>query len=186
LTIDLAAALRRVKPERRADRLRPRTPSELIDVADIAGGRFTAVLDTCVYIDDAADRLPAAAERLIDSGILFHCAVSLGEIAVGLGHLSPQSPRYRTVRAYYRDLLKRVPAQRVLIPDADTWVQAGLLAGTVARIQDYDRRQLKAALNDALIFVAAVKAGLPVLTANADFDLLSQLDPRGRIVFYRA
>ncbi|MEL6062021.1 MULTISPECIES: hypothetical protein [unclassified Methylobacterium] len=38
---------------------------------------------------------------------------------------------------------------------------------------------------DALIFLTATRAGLPVLTANRDdFDLIQQLAPEGRFVLY--
>ena len=40
-------------------------------------------------------------------------------------------------------------------------------------------------LNDALIFLTAAKAGLPVLTSNRrDFDLLQQIIPTGRFIVY--
>ncbi len=40
-------------------------------------------------------------------------------------------------------------------------------------------------MNDALLFATARKHGLTVLTRNtADFDLLQQLDPVGRVLFY--
>jgi predicted nucleic acid-binding protein len=41
-------------------------------------------------------------------------------------------------------------------------------------------------LNDALIFATGRKFGHTVLTRNvADFDFLHQLDPSGRVLFYR-
>jgi predicted nucleic acid-binding protein len=41
--------------------------------------------------------------------------------------------------------------------------------------------QCKDALNDALIYLTALKRGVPVLTENRrDFDLLNQLVPSGR------
>jgi hypothetical protein len=41
-------------------------------------------------------------------------------------------------------------------------------------------------LNGALLFETARKRGCAVLTRNVvDFDLLQQLDPSGRIMFYR-
>jgi hypothetical protein len=40
-------------------------------------------------------------------------------------------------------------------------------------------------LADALIFLTAAKAGLPVLTANRDeFDLIQPLAPHGRSIYF--
>ena len=70
--------------------------------------------------------------------------------------------------------------------DRDVWREAGVLAGLLARLQGYGRRERRKALNDALIFLTAAKNGCAVLTRNlADFDLLMQLDPRGRAIFYQ-
>ena len=60
-----------------------------------------------------------------------------------------------------------------------------MVAGTLARTQGYQPHQRKACLNDALIFLTAAKAGLPVLTSNRDeFDLIQQLAPEGRFIHY--
>jgi phage I-like protein len=43
------------------------------------------------------------------------------------------------------------------------------------------------ALQDCVLFLQAQKLGFAVLTANvAEFDLLLQLVPTGRVLFYRA
>jgi hypothetical protein len=47
-------------------------------------------------------------------------------------------------------------------------------------IQPYQRKEC---LNDALIFLTAAKAGIPVLTANRDeFDVIQQLAPAGQFI----
>jgi predicted nucleic acid-binding protein len=41
-------------------------------------------------------------------------------------------------------------------------------------------------LNDALLFATARKYGCVVLSRNVrDFDLLQQLDPSGKVMFYK-
>jgi predicted nucleic acid-binding protein len=78
-----------------------------------------------------------------------------------------------------------IPPTRLLTPDADIWMDAGVVAGTLARCQAYQRHQRKECLNDALIFLTAIKAGLPVLTANRDeFDLIQQLVPQGQFIYF--
>jgi predicted nucleic acid-binding protein len=70
-------------------------------------------------------------------------------------------------------------------PDQRVWRDAGILAGLLARLQQYGKAEQRKSLNDALIFLSAAKAGLTVLTRNlSDFDLLLQLAPYGKVLFY--
>ncbi len=55
----------------------------------------------------------------------------------------------------------------------------------VARLQKYGKADQRRVLNDALILLSAARAGLAVLTRNIrDYDLLLQLAPEVRAVFY--
>jgi len=186
LTIDLAAGLRRIKADRRRARLTPRPRSALVAAADVAGaGRAAVLLDTNVYILSAAGRLPPATAALVDRGLLFHCSVCIAELTTGVANADPAHPNGKAVRDHYEALIASFPRTRLLTPDAETWAQAGLIAGTLARTQHYQRHQRKECLNDALIFLTAARAGLPVLTANRDeFDLIQQLAPHGRFVHF--
>jgi predicted nucleic acid-binding protein len=184
LTIDLAGALRKLKPEKRRARLAARPRQEPVSAADLAGAGPLALLpDTNVYILDAAGRLPSEAAALVDRALLVHCSVCLGELAVGVANADPERAGWRTGRDHYAALFAAVPATRLLTPDAQVWTEAGLIAGTLARTQGYGKAQLKGLLADALIYLTATKAGLPVLTADrADFDIIQQLAPEGRVV----
>ena len=143
------------------------------------------VADTNVYINDAAGRLPTEAESLLDRALLFHCSVCLAEIAVGVANGDPAHPRWTAARDHYAELIAAIPPTRLLTPDADVWADAGIIAGTLSRIQGYQTHQRKECLNDALILLTAAKAGLPVLTANRDeFDLLQQLAPEAQFIHY--
>lgn len=186
MTIDLRQHLRRVKPDKHLSQLAPRGSDVLVAAADIAGeGRAAILLDTNVYIRDAAGTLPAAAASLVDRGLLFHCAVCVGELSTGVANTDPSRAGWKTMRDHYAGLIASIPPTRLLTPDADVWTEAGLVAGTLARTQTYQRHQRKEALNDALIFLTAAKAGLPVLTANRDeFDLIQQLAPHGRFIHF--
>jgi predicted nucleic acid-binding protein len=76
------------------------------------------------------------------------------------------------------------PAHRILTPDRNIWREAGMLAGLLARLQGYGKKERRKALNDALIFLTAAKSGCVVLTRNlSEFDLLMQLDARGQAIF---
>jgi predicted nucleic acid-binding protein len=140
------------------------------------------MLDTNVYIQSAAGRLPVAVGNLIEQGLLFHCAVCIGELTTGVANADPAQAGWNTIRDHYDSLIARIPATRVLTPDAEIWAEAGLIAGTLARIQGYQRKEC---LNDALIYLTAAKAGLPVLTTNRiEFDMIQQLAPYGRFIHF--
>jgi predicted nucleic acid-binding protein len=186
LTIELRQHLRRVKPDKHLAQLAPRSAAELVAAADVAGeGRAAILLDTNVYIRDAAGTLPAATAALVDRGLLFHCSVCIAELSTGIANEDPSHAGWKATREHYAGLIASFPPTRVLTPDPAIWTEAGLIAGTLARTQSYQRHQRKEALNDALIFLTAAKAGLPVLTADRDdFDLIQQLAPRGRFVHF--
>jgi predicted nucleic acid-binding protein len=186
LTIDFPGSLRRIKPEKRLAQISPRPSGELVAAASIAGSGWTVILlDTNVYIRSAAGTLPAAAVALVDQGLLFHCSVCVSELATGVANANPSHAGWKALRAYYRDLIATFPPTRVLTPDSQIWAEAGLIAGTLARTQGFQPHQRKECLNDALIFLTAAKAGLPVLTANREeFDLIQQLAPQGQFIHY--
>jgi predicted nucleic acid-binding protein len=186
LSIDLDAAIRRRKPEKRTRQLIARPDADLVSAADLPlAGPVALIADTNVYINDAAGRLPAHVDALLDRTILFHCSVCVAEIATGVANGDPTHSGWRNTRTVYAEVLGAIPETRLLTPDARIWVDAGLIAGTLARTQGFQPHQRKEMLNDALIFLTAAKAGLAVLTADRDhYDLLQQICPEGRFVFY--
>lgn len=155
-------------------------------MADLApAGPVALMADTNIYINDAAGNLPPMVEALLDRALLFHCSVCVGELAVGVANGDPTHPRWAATRDHYAGLVAAMPPSRLLTPDDQVWAEAGLVAGTLARTQGYQPHQRKECLNDALIFLTAARAGLPVLTSNRDeFDLIQQLCPDGRFVHY--
>ena len=178
--------MRRRKPEKHRAQLGTRPSGKLTGVGDLApAGRVVLVPDTNVYINDAAGRLPAEVAGLLDRALLFHCSVCVAELAVGVANGDPAHPRWKATREHYGALITTMPTSRLLTPDPDIWVEAGLVAGTLARTQGYQASQRKECLNDALILLTAAKAGLPVLTANCDeFDLIQQIAPETRFIHY--
>lgn len=186
MTIDHSASLRRIKVDKRRAPLKPRPAAALIAAADIVGGgRAAIMLDTNVYILSAAGRLPAPAADLVARGLLFHCSVCIAELTTGIAHADPAGSDWTALRDHYVGLMASIPDTWLLNPDREIWAEAGLIAGTLARTQTYQRHQRKECLNDTLIFLTAARAGLPVLTANRDeFDLIQQLEPRGRFIHF--
>ena len=64
--------------------------------------------------------------------------------------------------------------------------RAALLSGILCRLQGYEKDGKLRALQDCVLFLQAQRLGLVVLTANgSDYDILLQLIPTGRVLFYR-
>jgi predicted nucleic acid-binding protein len=186
LSIDLRDTLRRRKPERRQVQLTVRPRGELVGVEDFApSGRVLLMPDTNVYIGAAGGTLPASVRNLVERALLFHCSVCLGELATGVANANPSLPSWAALRAHYVDLFDSIPSARLLNPDAQVWSDAGVVAGALARTQGFQRHERKECLNDALIYLTAAKAGVPVLTADrTQFDLIQQLAPEGHFIHF--
>ena len=72
------------------------------------------------------------------------------------------------------------------MPDLEVLGRAALLSGVLCRLQGYGKDGKLRALQDCVLFLQARKLGLVVLTANvSDYDILLQLVPEGRVLFYR-
>jgi predicted nucleic acid-binding protein len=184
LSIDLKGTLRKRKPAKRTLQLVPRRREELVDLKALAGGPLFLLLDTNVYINHAAGRLAPHVRAAIDQALLFHCSVALAELALGVANADPSRPGWSAMQSHYAALFADIPASRLMTPDAQVWTDAGVIAGTLARTQKFQPQQRKECLNDALIFLTAAKAGVPVLTANRDeFDMIQQLAPEGQFVY---
>jgi predicted nucleic acid-binding protein len=187
LSSEFERSLRRLKPEKHRKRLMYRDRSQLPHLSSIKPPFPKLLLDTTVYIDALQGRLLEFVEIALRAGNLWHSTVTEAELAALAGMLDPSHPETRHVTAQIAASVELRPAHRILAPDRDTWREAGILAGLLARLQQYGKNERRKALNDALIFLTAAKSGCVVLTRNiSDFDLLMQLDPRGQVVFYKA
>jgi hypothetical protein len=182
--VDLADALRSIKPEKRTEQMTVRPVGARVMASSVPIRSTVLVPDTCAYIHAAGGNLPPPAKALLGAAIQYHAAASLGEIAAGIGNMSSTRRDYVAVRQHYSNLMAAIPAGRVLVSNERDWIEAGLLAGAVARCQNFQPLQRKELLNDALIYVCATRSGLPILTNDDDFDLLQQIRPQGTVIFY--
>jgi hypothetical protein len=183
---DVAAALRwaRLDPRNTLAR-RPDAALPFANLDDLPGQPL--LLDTCVYIDQMQARAPALVEQLIGARQVNHSMVAVRELMHVIGVLDPDDLRTAAVVDAVTGQIQAMPEHRVFTPDAEVLGRAALLAGILARLQGYARAARLKALQDCILFLQARKLGFAVLTANlAEFDLLLQLVPTGRVVFYRA
>lgn len=151
----------------------------------------TILLDSNVFIAALAGRGPAVLAVLLSN--LPHSFVSgaiVAELSWTRGRLDPKNADTGRVLEKYNGALARIDRNKVLFPDADEWMSAGELAGTVARAlagggraikTTFDRMEL---INDATTAVVAARSGATIVTSDRHFDLFMQLNPALKVVFY--
>jgi hypothetical protein len=101
--------------------------------------------------------------------------------------LNPSDARTATVIDVIGKQIRAMPPHRIFAPDAKVLGRAALLSGILCRLQGYEKDGKLRALQDCVLFLQAQKLGLVVLTANVgDHDILLQLIPTGRALFYRS
>ena len=185
MSSDFRATLRRLKPEKHQQQLKRRAESDLDFLG--SGSRPAKLLyDTSVYIDILQNRFPRDGASMLRATEEWHSPVTESELAAACGLLDPAHPGTRQIVAQIAAIIERWPAYRTIVPDSEIWREAGILSGTLARLQGVTRDERRRILNDALLFASARKYGCTVLTRNvADFDLLQQLDPLGMVLFYK-
>lgn len=163
-----------------------RADSALPFVTDERVGGQAMLLDTCVYIDQLQARAPNVIAALIEARHANHSSVALQELMHSVGLLDPEDARTLGAVAAIRGLVRSMPPHRTFSPDVDVLGRAALLSGVLCRLQGYRHDQKLRALHDCVLYLQAQKLGFTVLTANvADFDILLQLVPAGRVLFYR-
>jgi predicted nucleic acid-binding protein len=186
LSSDFEKTLRRLKPDKQRQPLKPRADEELTFL-NLKSDRPRSVLyDTTVYIDIIQGRFPDSGEPLLRTADAWHSTVAENELASTCGLLDPAHPDTKDVIKQITGIINRISPYRSLAPDREVWHDAGILTGTIARLQGTSKPDRRRILNDALIFATARKYGHTVVTRNiTDFDFLHQLDPSGRVIFYR-
>ena len=182
---DVAAALRWARFD--PGRTLARRPDEALPFAgpqDLAGRPL--LLDTCVYIDQMQGRATASLEQMVMARQVNHSSLAVQELMHTVGRLDPADRRTAAAVAAIRAQVEAMPDHRIFTPDLEVLGRAALLAGLLTRTQGYGREARLRALQDAVLYLQARKSGFTVLTRNlADFDLMLQLMPAGRVLFYR-
>src|SRR5258707_8650843 len=153
--------------------------------AGLIGGQGL-LLDTCVYIDQLQDRSPQVLDDLVAQRQVNHSTVGIQELMHTVGVLNPLDARTAGAIAEIGKQIKAMPPHRIFAPDIEVLGRAALLSGILCRLQGYGKDGKLRALQDCTLFLQAQKLGLVVLTANVgDYDILLQLIPAGRVLFYR-
>jgi predicted nucleic acid-binding protein len=189
LSFDLDATLRWLKPQRRKVCPQPRGDEQLswVNEASPAGGPL--LLDTTVYIDLLRGTTPEEVDSLLQLRTCNHSAICLAEMTHAFGRLDPaHAGTAQALKQIRATISQDIPPHRLYAPGSDVWGSGGMLAGLMFRLRGYpkNRGHERKLLNDASLYIHARKLGCSVLTSNVeDFDILNQLVPSGRVIFYR-
>ena len=133
------------------------------------------------------DRSPQILDALIAQRQVNHSTVAIQELMHTVGVLNPSDTRTATVIEVIGKQIRAMPPHRIFAPDTEILGSAALLSGILCRLQGYEKDGKLRALQDCVLFLQAQKLGLVVLTANVgDYDILLQLIPAGRVLFYRS
>ncbi|MBZ8132068.1 type II toxin-antitoxin system VapC family toxin [Afifella sp. IM 167] len=182
--VDAAERVLRHDPGRTLGR-RPDDQLPYLGDAAIAGGPL--LLDSCVYIDQMQGTAPDVVERLMDIRIVNHSMVAVQELMFAVGALNDDDPRSPAARAAIERIVRAMPPHRQFAPDSDVLGRAAVYAGMLARRQGYAKDDRMRTLHDCVLFLQAEKLGLTLLSANvAEFDILLQMRPTGRVLLYRS
>lgn len=169
------------------------------DPASIPEG-VPLMLDTTAYIDKAARRLPLSIDRLVAVRRVIHSAVALGELAISIGLLDPADPRTPGTVGTIHDILGGIPLGKAVSPSPAAHIEAGLVAGILARTQHLNRPRKgltpeqdccqkglrRKLLNDALLFLSAAEQGACLVSANrTDLDRLLRFRPDAHVLLYQ-
>jgi len=168
---DVRTILRRLKPEKHPEALKRRRLSDLPFIESTSELPRVLLYDTTVYVDILQGRFPMAGEVAIRAADVWHSTVTEAELIAPCGLLDSQHPGTAGAIEQITAVIERRPPHHTLAPDREIWLSAGILAGTLARLQHYGRAERRRVLNDALIFATARKHGMTVFTRNTDdFD----------------
>ncbi len=183
MTFELAASLRRIRPQRNAPPIRRRPDADLPWIG-AEGPWRELLLDTCVYLDVLKGKTPREVDDLLQLRIVNHSTVALAELTHLHGRLDPKHPDTRKTLSVIGAVINDIPPHRLTPPPLRAYAEAGMLAGLVARLSG--REAGVSLVNDALLFLQAREGGLALVTANVgDFDLFDQALPGSGLLLYR-
>lgn len=112
-----AAALRRIKPQRKSDPI-GRRPDAALPWVGPPGPGAELLLDTCVYLDVLQGQTPTEVDDLLQLRIVNHSSVALAELTHLYGRLDPRDQRTRQVLSAISGTIDDIPRHRLTVPSA--------------------------------------------------------------------
>ncbi len=186
MSFDLAASLRRLKPEKKNGPVGRRGDDELPFVNQAPTPGQPLLFDTTVYIDALQDRIPEQVTHLMRSRQVNHSSIAVAELAHNFGRLDPNHPATAGVLETIRKTIDEIPGHRLNAPSTQAAIEAGILTGAIARARGLQKSKKQPLFNDAVLFFQAFEQGCCLLSRNiVDLDFFTQMVPAGRVLLYR-
>jgi len=92
-------------------------------------------------------------------------------------------PDWRAIRDHRPALIDAAPSSRLIVPDDEIWLDAGVIAGTRARTQRFQKCQRKEMPERHADFPVGGEGGIARLGRHRDeFDLIQRLAREGSFV----
>jgi hypothetical protein len=114
LSSELAATLRRIKPEKRTEALKCRSASQLPFLGRSTTMQPKLLYDTTVYIDILQGRFPESAQVALRAADAWHSAVTEAELVAPMGFLDPRHPNTPAAVKQIMATVDRRPAHRTI------------------------------------------------------------------------
>jgi len=178
---------------RRSDAVLPFDPAAV-------PSHLPVMLDTGFYINRLQRKVPLDVLEFVAGRRVVHSAVAMQELTVAAGILDPAHPSTPEARQSIVNLLGGIEAAEIVSPRPASWVEAGMVAGILARTQHLNRGRKELSpdeaccqqglrrkqLNDALMFLSAYEEQVCLVSANVkDMDLLLRFRPNAYVLLYR-
>ncbi|MBR0660206.1 PIN domain-containing protein [Neoroseomonas oryzicola] len=134
-------------------------------------------------------KAPPILRARLEAGDAWMAAPGASEVEHLIARLDPTKPDSARTIAKLRDMLDQVAPTHILVPDAAAWSAAARMAGTIVRRNGGPTRKVAPGerielVNDCLTAIVTAAAGGTVVTNDLDFDLIQQLMPDLRVVFF--
>lgn len=182
---DIQSIIARHDPGRWSRPLVHRPKADLpFDPLQIPAG-VSLLFDTTVYIDQLKGELPTSIVNLMVARTILHGAPALAEIMVTIGALDPADRRTNATLTPIVEMLTRINPLRIIAPSYEVWLEASVIAGTLARTQAIPKQDRRKFLNDTLLFLQAADTDSVMISRNSrDLDLLLQIKPHAGVLLY--
>lgn len=185
--MDIEKLLRRCRHALARAELPLRSDDELDFLADGDMVGEQIMLDTCGYIDQMQGRLPISVAQRVEARTTVHSPIVLGELSFLFGNLDPRDSRIEAALAAIQMMLSAIGEHRIIPLTHEDMMRGMILSGCLARLLNRQGASRRNVQNDSILAAHAARTGNLLVTRNiADFDRLSQLEPRLKVSFYRA
>jgi hypothetical protein len=122
---------------------------------------------------------------LLANRIIRHSAICVGELGFGFGRIDAAHRDTACNQAAIGGVLSLFAPESFVHLSPAGWTRAGVLAGSLARLQGFAADRRRALFLDAALFATAQETGLTLVSGNmSDMDLLLHVSGDASVLLY--